>query len=556
MLLVLLCPAFILSQQSGIRGFSTLSMKVVDPGVRKGDIRFDTQEGVLEADLSEVDLTFERITLEVAVPVSGPLTYKSISDLGLSVDGKSIFGLTLDPKGSSDGLLKGLLLSDKHVYSWPPSNQPHIYVLSEGSVQIEIPAKPKDVSIGFDSGTSATLKSINGPLPELGNGVSIYTGELKGNDFPAVLWPDDAVIFTFQASGGHAGDIHKLLMDPEVTWVVDERSDRENLRVERNRGALVFLPPVDGAFIKDLQDKASFQFDLQLRPKEKFAKSILPVDDWVTHKGYPLREVKNNERVKNGIAIDTTGRRVLFFTAKGERRSVQGLPMNLVLDYLRDDGYTDFVKFPTEEYLLINDLSNVDRSFGPSRAMIRSGLVSMQKRMSLELPQESGEFYRVEGMIIEAARETSMWNGPSTLVDGRLGEEESLENFWAMNLVEFDDNPSRVRENPNFLKIVLPEPMAIGALDLVHAEEVGFSPQFNLKSFRIKGRLKREDSWEVLKEIRHDEPVSRERLTFEDLPRVSELQLEIIEGTFLSRANVVRLAELVLWASSDESSDS
>ncbi|HMZ52776.1 MAG TPA: hypothetical protein PK988_10955, partial [Candidatus Sumerlaeota bacterium] len=121
-----------------------------------------------------------------------------------------------------------------------------------------------------------------------------------------------------------------------------------------------------------------------------------------------------------------------------------------------------------------------------------------------------------------------------------------LTQFWAVPFVRTDSLAS-LQDDPNTLLIALPKPTRVGALEIVNAEAVGFSPQFDLKHFRILGRAKKDAAWQLLKEKDAELPAARYLVPLDNAPTLLEVRLQIVEPNFLPQGDVARISELIVW---------
>ena len=549
---IFLCLLFILplsapaQQREGILRYSNLQRKGLTAGASHATLSFRTGQGAADIDFVETDFTMPSVAAEFVVPLDGPNTAASLERLGESVDALAAMAIDLEAATGEDPHLRGMRLIEGRLYSWPPENRPHLLFQPEGTFSIES-MESGPAFVHFDDGTSVTLHSINGPLPQVRGSVSVYTGALRDDKPPAAYWPDDVVLAVLEPLRRGA-DPHELFVSNSAG---EERAFRkirllplERLDTDRGDVVLAFRPPLPASVREAFDAGRRITVDVDLPSSQWIAQAIVPAGRILARRGSLMEGRELPGEVRNALALDPAGRRLAMLTVSRGRGRGGGVPPGQLFDYLSREGYTELLDLGERLSLLIPNMEEARRYREAANVSTRLALTIQERTQTIEIPDVDGELYRIQSLVLEGTRREFPANTAGRLTDGRLSFSHELNTFWAASM----DEKGRARA----LRLVLPRPMPLAAIELVHVEAAGFSPEFNLKGFRLTGRRERGDAWRELLRIDHEEPVARERLVVPGAPVVSEVRLEITEPNFFRGGKTSRLAEIFLWSTEPE----
>ncbi|CAN5448576.1 hypothetical protein BH09SUM1_BH09SUM1_06040 [soil metagenome] len=520
----------------GVVDYRESNSVTIAPGVERGSYNFSTQEYTTVVNYTTVQLLNPGVIVEPLLPARGPNTFMPLQSLAES-GGAPVAVMSLDltpPFGQSAGL-QGLRMANGKLYSWPPHGA-HLILQSDGTASFaELPEN--FATIRFSDGTLLPLGSLNGPVVPGARKASLYTGSLSsGDSILAELRGSTAIVILKPEDGNdphamflEAGDKNRRLIPERIT-------DGNLLAIDTNEAALVLPAPVDPALLERLRAKAPLEITINLDPAVQFARAAVPVGARFLHDSTITEDAPAT--VRNGIALDAEGRRMRAFTTATTRGSGAADTKKLS-EFLVKEGFTEAVALDDRLPMLTPDWKARDQFRDAGMAPTRLALVIRQGTAVVAAPDLDKKISRIAGVVMDGTRREFPVNQPSSLGDGRQSPGGGLDQFWA--------SPIK-KDQPAVITMLLPKPQPVAAVELIHAEAVGFSPQFDLREFKISGRLKANGAWTPLASINHPQPVGRERVVLPGSPSVQELRLEIVTPSFLPGGDVARIAEIILWA--------
>ncbi len=550
--IALLCLAVVAAaQRPGVSESTSVSRSNIAPGIRTGQIAFSSQRGVVDVQTLEVDFSQPMVSAVLVAPPAGLNDDASLESLAAGVGGRSAVALELRATlGAIGAVPAGLRRSGKDLLSWPAGSGVHLALLPEGTIRYALPGTLRG-SVDFDDGTSLTLRSVNGELPAPGGAeASVYTGTLRASEVPVIGWPTDLIIVELYPARDGA-DPHELFTD--VTGA-DRRFrpvrllSRDDLRLQARRAALVLAPPVDPAVLERLQ-RASSVITVPSATQDTLPEAIFPCGEILIRGGKLEPGVEPRRIVFNALAFNPVTRRMMAVAPWAARKRGSGVPIETLAPFLADEGYTELVELPGRASILLPDASDSREHRQAATLPTRLALVVKDSPAILSIPNISGDLYRVRGIVVQGTRREFPQNQPGALRDEKSLPDPSLTQFWA---IPFDAAFGSNQNNPNAIRLLMPRPMPVAAIELAHAEECGFSPAFDLKGYRLLGKEKRDGPWLLLLDVTHAQPVRRERIAIPGAPRLTEMRLEVTAPSFLPGGNVARLAELFVWSTEKE----
>lgn len=531
------------AQQPGLQGFSQVHSQEIAAGVRAGESTYSTETGLRGIEFLTVNLNAPMVSLELVTPLDGPLDSRPVRNLAESVNALSALGLDPRPLAHGTEVLSGLRLSKGALYSWPAGGEPHLLLRSEGGVEIVEPHM-RPATLAFDDGTSLTLRSINGSLPVKPGEASVYTGTLRPGQPPMAAWTRSLIASELEPVR-RGISLHELFLEhgtlerrlrPSPPKPIDD--------VSTSRGeALLILPAnTPESVLQRLASREPFRVTIPLEPREALASAVLPLKRMLAEGGERIDTAGPEDPIQNAIAINEAGRSVMMLSASRRFRGASTMQAAKLVEFASQEGFPIVAEISGPESMLLTTTDTGVQTVPAANVPVRLLLAVRNVAPTLEIPGTDGELYPVRGVIVEGTRREFPANYARALRDGKTGLTPELNTFWAASFVE---SPAA---GENVLLLLPPRPMRIAALELVHVEAAGFSPEFNLKRFRIDGRETRETNWRPLAEVNHEKPVARERIPIPDAPRLVEIRITILEPGFLKGGNVMRLSELSLWS--------
>lgn len=551
-----LLPAVLAQAQQGVKDYRSWSTRQLLPGLRVGVVTMQTWYGVTDINIAEGQLGGQGISLELAVSLDGPTRSSRLEDLGEALGGAiSIVGLEVQPSLAEPAELSGLRYSKGRLYSWPGGDARHLFILPEGNLELRAPVAGGGL-LTFDDGTSMTLRSINGSLPQISGEASVYTGTLSSGEPPAATWPGDILVAIIEprvtnanphdlfVAGGDGGKERRL----RVLGI----ARRGDFSVKPNQAALLIRQPVPQQVMDRLLTSMPLVVSIDLPAEDRLADTIVPLGEVIMHEGMLQGRFTEPAIVQNALAIDAASRRLVMISPSKRRARGVGVPADKLKQFLEELGYGEAVILPDRFPLLIANMKETDDERDAANAPVRLALAFTNRTSTLTMPERDTNLFRVRGVVLEGTRREFRGNLTRSLRDEKLAIEGDLGQFWATTFETVTDaSGQQGSDNPNSIRLVLPKPVRIGALELLHVEAAGFSPEFNVKHFRVLGREKSTALWRELADVNHGAPVPRDRILFPETPLLSELRIQIIEPSFLPGGNVARLSELYLWSTEE-----
>lgn len=543
---LLLAPGWVGSQ---IVDFREMSRRQDDLGVSRGEYTFTGPFRTSQTSFAEVNLASPEISIQFLTPLEGINTGYALERLGRRVDGNTAIAFDPLPSFGQEFALKGLRISEGRIHSWPGQG-PHLLFRPEGGVDLHLP-EPDTGTISFDDGTTIPLVSINGALPRPGRDeAALYTGILNAGSLPVTEWPADtmALVLSTRLIGT---DINRLLFsghEEEMPFRGGRFLERNLIRTSSSEGVLLFSPPLSEQLSERLRSNPRLNITIGLDQRVQQAAAVVPAGNWIVRGGEIVGEPNELKFLQNALAVDLVRRRLLLMAPLEDSRGGAGIPIDQFARFLADEGYQHGFELGGRVPSLLSPLDGSSHARRAGRIQTRMAMVVAPAPPTMKVPDVDGDLFRITGVTVEGTRAEFLLNSPGRLVDERVAFSPSLEHFWAARLPQLSGwHPAGREPGPVAIRFIMPRTIPIRAMELVHAEIAGFSPEFNLKGYRVWGRDRSQDPWVLLADIRHENPIDRERLVFTGPSRISEIRLEILEPNFMAGGDTARLAEVFFW---------
>ncbi len=522
--------------RSQLVGYSDIESRGMAPGLTSGLARFQTRDGIRQSRFLRVDMGQPFLSVEVSLDEANPHDTATLETRVLARSARS--GIVLQPPATGFG--NGLVYTRRSLFSWPANGAPHLLLLPEGAARPAIP-DDRPALVAFDDGTSLTLASVNGALPASPGEAAVYTGRLATRELPMVRWPAGLVGLLLRPVD-LTQEVHRLLGNgpgDDFPFRAEDLLARDRLRVGPGELLLVVHEQNAPALALLARDRARAAVRIPLPPEVRLAAAVVPTGPILRSAGRDL--VPGETPVYTALALDATGRHFMAIGAPDDSFRA-GVSLAALGTLLASLDFTELVALPGNAPAVLADLQGraADTGQGAS-AIAHAALVIAERPASFRLAGGEDGLQRIRGIAVQGTLREFPANFPRALQDRNAAPDPAANTFWASPATRPDGDPES-------LLFLLPRPMRIGAIDILHAENAGFSPPFNLRAYRIAGRNRRDAPWQTLRTIRHEEPIARERLAFPDLPTLSEVRLDILEPNFLPNGDVARIAEVYFWS--------
>lgn len=543
---LILILSFGLPATAQVVGFREWSRQRDDSGLSRGTYTFSGSFRSSQARFVEIQLAHPQLAVRFATPAEGPNRSQPLGVLARRLEGKVAIAHDPFPGFGEEFALRGLRAADGRLYSWPPEG-PHLLFRPEGAVELHSPGLAP-ATVAFDDGTTLPLLSVNGRLPSAGEaGGSLQTGEIATGTLPAVAWPSEvvAVVLRLPSPGG---DIHRALLSPEATFVVDRVVNRAMLRTSPAEAALILHPPLPEGLQERLATGDSLRIHLPLGSEVLSAAAVVPAGRWIVRDGDVVEGLPDPYFLQNAVAVDPRLRRLLLVSPMDDGRGGAGIPPDQLAHFLREEGFPHGFELPGRSPSLLDQPAGRSSLAQAAAIQTRLAMVVAGASPALRVPEVDGDLFRITGVAVEGTRTEFLLNQPGRLTDERMAFTPGLDQFWAARVSTAASNSTRASQPaPSSLRFIMPRPLPVRVMELIHIEAAGFSPEFNLRSYRLWGRARGEAPWLLLAEVRHESPTERDRLLLPFTTPFSEIRLEVLEPSFLPGGNVARLAEVFFW---------
>lgn len=538
------------AQQTGVEDYASVQKRGLSPGIMQGTASFQGRRGITDLLFVEADLSMPLVSAELLFPGANPHAAPALESLAGSV--RALSAMALEPAGLGDSR-DALRTGGGRLYAWPPDGGLHLMLQPEGAFRLGIPEPGRGV-IDFDNGTSMTLVSVNGRFPTRSGEAAVYTGLLRAGELPVASWIGNPVAIVLEPMQRGA--------DPHAMFLPNESLDRQframgtesrgTISTSTGQAVLIVQPPLETGLAEIVRQRGMLTITVELPLRESLAAGITPVSTPAVLNGIPSPDFSSAQVVRNALAFDDAGQKLILISPSRERARGFGIPLGRLVEFLSEGEFTNLLLLDDSRDLLVPRMDSTRDFREAAITPVRAAIALRPEAPTMEIVGVDANLHRLRSVIVQGTRREFPANRPGALRDENLVQQPGLDNFWAVPTEPYDPELQTRTENPNALLFVLPRPMPVAAIELVHAEAAGFSPQFNLRGWRLLGRERRDVAWRELAVIRHDEPIPRERAFIEGTPNLIELRLEILEPSFLPAGNVARLAEVFLWSTEPE----
>ncbi|MEQ8818745.1 MAG: hypothetical protein RLY93_00750 [Sumerlaeia bacterium] len=474
------------------------------------------------------------VSLEVIAAEAGPLTEGALLPMAVRADALSLLGWPLESEG--------LVFDGETLGRWPAvENAPVLVLLPEGGATLLEPKPSSAARILTEQGAEIPLGAINSAAT---TGALLLAGRLaRGETAVAGLTPETLLIplIPAQKNTAPARSLWDGLMPEETReWTMLRPRSLGEQGLRDGEWAIALTGEGAAGWLEVLLAARTVRFEVPLPEEIAFARGAIQGGQWLMRQGQEIpAPLPLDPRAPVAfLGVLPEGGGAVLGNSGALERGVLPHTRGDLIGFLSEAGATDAVEFP--DCALPRLLPDPrDRQWQASRGQVPAtfALAIVPRAPALTLPGPGPDFARLENVAVSAVSQgSSFGNGPEALLDGRLSPSSTLDSFWRL-----EDGEGA------WVEFSLPGPNAIGAIDLIHAENLGFSPQFNIQGWELYGRARRSDRWELIAAQMHEKPKARERIVLDPPRRLGDLRLVVVDPSFQPGDSTVRLAELAIW---------
>ncbi len=516
------------------------------PGVRLVRLEASSDKATVSGTLIEVGAAGTGSRVEAIAAVSDPWGAHPLEGLLERESARGGITLTGEVGGSEDADGPAFQFLQGTVWSWPSSG-PVLTVGPDGLTRLIGIPPAESASIRDGSGSwSLPLGSVNGPAPQ--GQVSLVCGPMNARSPFLATWPEGTRVVALTPSRGNTlneasfwdpgiADLHRL-------WIPDAPIPGSAFSLSRNQWALLVPPSLPEEDQLRIMEANGLLVDIPLGPDVPFSLFAAGAGSWFLRAGAPSATLgEAHAGARTFLAVDSTGGRCWMVMLNSESRG--GVTNAQALEILRGRGAWDAVELPGSGTRMAMAPLLVE-GWQPLPAAIpaRTALLAVNRPVGLLLPG-GGNLRKLRILRVDGSPSPSLANPPRAVADGRIGFHGAGDHFWSAPFVRPPAGDSS--DVGAWLEAALPPDSTVAMIDLYHADNAGFSRQFNLRSFRVLGRARALGEWEAIFESTHQVSTSRERLRLDPPRPLSQLRIEIVDPGFLPGLETARLAEMIVW---------
>lgn len=520
-------------------------------GIAASEVRSSVPGGTAIGWGIEFDGRAPSARLDLVLPLGGSTQAEPLQALLARAGAAS--GIALAVEGGA--LPGGLLVDGGRILSWPQQG-PVLLAEAEGSFRILDPPGG-DAGEAFallSDGTRVPIASVGG-APAEGMAVAIAGPWTATGEFLAAHPADSLLVALAPAPGNRSGG--RAWWDADLP--LGERAFAPSPPVPLAGAA---LRPGEAALVVArndslagfLAESLTVVLSVPLAPEIGNARFAFELGGPVFAEdgGWLLDEEPGAMDPLLLLGVSPDGRRVLLAQSGDAPRGRFGLRAGDLASWLQDLGIANAHRLGAGDRRLLLDMGDGQWIADAGNTRTRLALAAVPAAPVLRGPGGT-EWARVPALSATGSPtgSPSARNRPAALVDGIQAPHPEARGYWSAALPPGAQLPlpgqRGSRDLLQWFEVSHGQPRLVGAVDLLHAEHAGFSPDFNLKSYRVFVRARRGDAWRLVRTVERDAPIRRERLVFDPPVLVEEWRVEVLEPNFLPGGETARLSEIVFW---------
>jgi hypothetical protein len=256
--------------------------------------------------------------------------------------------------------------------------------------------------------------------------------------------------------------------------------------------------------------------------------------------GAPSLSLYQEPKARMALARGKNGRYMDIYCVDQKGIDFQGMTLSEFAEFLAGEGIEEAIALPDGE---ATSLIMGDRRINATPAGMEYPVFTAL--CITERPPEPGErinlLTRIPNRIIACGSGKN--NSPAAVKDGSIEVTFTLDNYW--------EHISDDSFHKHGILIDLYKSHQVIGLELYYAEEVGFSSQFNWRSFSISTSEIDKNNLKEIMRVENPRGYSHQYIPFPRETNFRFLGIEIEKPTLYQGNQTARLAELVIWGTAE-----
>lgn len=475
----------------------------LSPGVQAETVSWQSARGRAEAPGIAIRPAQHRGDVRLAIEPEAVLLEKLAEEEGTL----AVVGLGNDPSR--------VAVAERRVRMWPPTD-PTLVLWPEGTASLRdlSGVAPAEVTMG----TARHPLRIGG-----GEGRRLLCGPLTQDDVRRAIVPGEVALRL--SRDREAVDDALFRADEPIAFLCAPWRSAEDIAPEE---AALFLPAEEAAALAAVQVRVPIPEELRL------AEALVPVARWLRRDGVDLAADASLAN-RLFVARDPAEGTMRFLSVPYDGRSAGTIETAEVLRQAFAREFSEVAEFDTADGAV----------FVPGRT-VAEGYARPSARLALLVTTEKPPLLLDDGRVFRRLAPQGFNTAAATTPSHPLGAMADLRSEPAPDLRHFAAARSE-DGTPITLRVTLAGAPRIGAVDIIHAEAAGFSPQLDLRAFRIESRAPGATGWTTVADVDNPRPVPRQRVILRGGPVCDELRLVITEPNFLPAGDTARIADFIVW---------
>lgn len=525
----------------------------VGPGIERSRLVRRARRSQVEGGFVSVNQSGGRAHLAAAVAGRGAWSAVGMDAWSSRSGAPVIMGLAMEPTEGQSPWIDGLMFIDGELVGWPPTG-PVLRLSSEGQLAVMPPPAAPPITLSLSNTVDPIeIAGINCPL---GDDPILITGTFPGDCGQFVDWPEGAMAVRLDPTFPNKAPGHSLwdasLPAGAREWLVERPVPARRLQLDRQQLGVIVPAAAADRCAALLAGAGPASLDVTLPLDVRLSVYTVTATSLVMANGRAAQADTVATQLPPRSWVATTADGGMAWLGEFISPSVEdpGLATSLLAAEFARRGAANAVELrPTAQRYWAEPLmgEKVDRSAAP-RA--RLALLTLPQPITLDLPG-IGRVSPLRVLNTSSMPPVADSRPLAALTDRRTGIDAALDHFWWAGLppgVPFPPPETMADAMPlHNVELRLDGKSTVGAVDLVHAEVAGFSPQFNLRGWRLSGRTDPSAPWQVIEQRVLAEPTARERILVTPPRVLSDLRLEVTHPNFLRDGQTSRLAEIIVW---------
>lgn len=477
-------------------------------------------------------LIFESLTVE-------PAEFRGSLDMIFAREGETS---TLDKLLRESAAIAGfglaandgvVVIANGRLMNWPVEG-PCLVIDPEGTARL-IDMRDAALSVlAVDDTTTVAMQIGREHAP--GAGARYIPGPMRSAELARWIGAEDVPFIALPPEGGD---------DPLSLESILGRGGNTTLRFDAlnsrqvdiaSSGGLLVVPKSFATMITPRTEALAVH--VTIPPDADSVRFAMRVGNWLIRNREDVPSTRTDDAeslARNALVCSADTGRLMAISTPRDQRGEFGATRAEFLEYAHSMRATDAVEFPPGDAMIHAGTATTKGLRGDRAA---AGMLAVLPR-PWRLSVGRGGMQRIPmmGFAFEGAREIPA-HPYRALWDMRTSGGTDLTSIWAAKFTE---------DGVNDAVLLLRRRAKIGAIDIIHAERAGFSPQMNVKSARFYVRDGPDKDWVLAGEFDNASPRPRQRVVLAEPQLATQIRLEVLEPTFIPESDTMRVAEIIVW---------